>query len=69
MCQPGNGGLSEDRNRSLERYRVLILEDEYFLANDLEMALRARGADVIGPIAERSEAMTAVSHYEFDGRP
>ncbi len=32
----------EPSNRGLIGCRVLILEDEYFLANDLEKALRAR---------------------------
>jgi hypothetical protein len=45
-------------NRRLIGCRVLILEDEYFLANDLERALRAQGAKVIGPIAELSEAIS-----------
>jgi DNA-binding NtrC family response regulator len=42
------------------------LEDEYFLANDLERALRAQGAEVIGPIAELSEAFSQLGHDEFD---
>jgi DNA-binding NarL/FixJ family response regulator len=42
------------------------LEDEYFLANDLEKALKAQGAEVIGPIAELSEAISQLGHDEFD---
>jgi DNA-binding response OmpR family regulator len=53
-------------NRPLIGCRVLILEDEYFLANDLERALRAQGAEVIGPIADVSEAISQLGHAEFD---
>jgi hypothetical protein len=31
------------------RCRVLIVEDEYFLADELEKAFNARGVEVIGP--------------------
>ncbi|MBV9558998.1 MAG: response regulator [Bradyrhizobium sp.] len=36
--------------------RVLIVEDEYFLADDLAHALRALGAEIIGPTGEFNEA-------------
>jgi hypothetical protein len=41
---------------SLAGCRVLVLEDEYFLASDLEQELTARGAIVVGPFAEMSKA-------------
>lgn len=58
--------MLEIGNRRLIGCRVLILEDEYFLANDLERALRAQGAEVIGPIAELSDAISQLGHDEFD---
>jgi DNA-binding NtrC family response regulator len=58
--------LLETGNRRLIGCRVLIAEDEYFLANDLDKALRAQGAEVIGPIAEVSEAIAQLGHDEFD---
>lgn len=36
--------------------RVLVVEDEYFLADDLGHALREAGAEVVGPAASQSEA-------------
>lgn len=36
--------------------RILIVEDEYFLADDLAGEFKRRGADVIGPISEVGEA-------------
>jgi CheY-like chemotaxis protein len=46
--------------------RVLIVEDEYFLANDLERALRHEGAEIVGPISELPEAIRQVEEDGFD---
>jgi len=46
--------------------RVLIVEDEYFLAHDLAAVLKAHGAQVFGPIGELSEAIEAVDRDGFD---
>jgi len=48
------------------RCRVLIVEDEYFLANDLAKALSASGAQVVGPIADLEEAVAQVGQGGFD---
>ncbi|GLR90831.1 response regulator [Bradyrhizobium iriomotense] len=45
--------------------RVLIVEDEYLVGDDLADALRTRGAQVIGPIPELAAALS-VSHDSFD---
>jgi CheY-like chemotaxis protein len=45
---------------------VLIVEDEYFLADDIEKALIALGAHVIGPIADLEEAIEQISRGGFD---
>lgn len=47
-------------------HRVLIVEDEYYLAADLEAALRSESADIIGPICELSGAFHAVDMGGFD---
>ena len=49
----------------LKGCRVLVVEDEYFIASDLENAFREHGAAVIGPIAELSEAMKLVDDGAF----
>jgi CheY-like chemotaxis protein len=36
--------------------RVLVIEDEYFIADDMTRALASLGAEVIGPIGEIKEA-------------
>lgn len=46
--------------------RVLIVEDEYFLAADLEESLRSEGAEIVGPIYEFSQALAKVEEDGFD---
>ena len=36
--------------------RVLVVEDEYFLADDIARALIALGAEIVGPVGEVNEA-------------
>jgi DNA-binding response OmpR family regulator len=40
--------------------RVLVIEDEYFLADDIERTLSALGARVLGPFGELKEATDLV---------
>jgi hypothetical protein len=40
---------------------VLVLEDEYFLANDIVRALTALGAWIVGPYADLDEAAGVVN--------
>ncbi len=49
----------------LKGYRILIAEDEYFIGTDLESALRAAGADVVGPVALAEEARSLVAGHAF----
>ncbi|MET4801074.1 response regulator [Bradyrhizobium sp. LB11.1] len=37
--------------------RILVVEDEYFLADDIGRALRALGAEVIGPVGNVGDAL------------
>jgi len=46
--------------------RVLIVEDEYFLADDLKKALQSEGAEIIGPISELPEAIIQIDQDRFD---
>jgi len=50
----------------LQDLRVLIVEDEYYLAADLAETLRARGAKVIGPVGTLTEAIAAVEGSWID---
>ena len=40
--------------------RVLVVEDEYFLAEDIGEALKALGARIVGPVGELEEAKDIV---------
>jgi CheY-like chemotaxis protein len=41
--------------------RVLVVEDEYFLADDIAQALTASGAGIVGPFGELQEAADMVA--------
>ncbi|NJC34281.1 DNA-binding NtrC family response regulator [Sphingomonas jejuensis] len=45
----------------VEGARVLILEDHYYLATDLQAALQAAGAQVVGPFGDIGEASRALA--------
>jgi CheY-like chemotaxis protein len=47
---------SRMRTESLEGRRILVVEDEYYLADDIVQALRSRGAEVVGPVATVGQA-------------
>lgn len=46
--------------------RVLIVEDEWFLASDLQAALRSAGADVIALVGDVADAHAQVALGGFD---
>jgi DNA-binding response OmpR family regulator len=46
--------------------RILIVEDEYYLAEDLAHCLRQEGAQVIGPVGTLAEAADLVEREQFD---
>jgi len=50
----------------LHGMRILIVEDEPYLAADLAEAMRVRGAEVIGPVGTFAEAMRAVETSWID---
>ncbi|HEX8303148.1 response regulator [Sphingomonas sp.] len=47
--------------QSLRGCRILIVEDEYLLADDLSYALSEAGAQVLGPIASVEDAQTFIA--------
>ena len=52
----------------LEGRRILVVEDEYLLAEDLRLDLQAAGAVIIGPVGTVKDALRAVAAAErIDG--
>lgn len=44
------------RSGNLAGSRILVVEDEYFLADDARFALQEVGADIVGPVPTVAEA-------------
>lgn len=49
---------------TLARRRVLVVEDEYFIADDMMRALERLGAEVVGPVATKDKALMLVTSGE-----
>lgn len=47
--------------------RILILEDEYFIADEIARAVQKLGLEVVGPINDPDEALEVLSGSEVDG--
>ncbi|HEX8466765.1 MAG TPA: response regulator [Allosphingosinicella sp.] len=47
--------------------RILIVEDEYYLAEDLAGALKAAGAQVVGPVGSLRQAEAPLGAGGLDG--
>ena len=58
--------VDQQRTKPLMGARILVVEDEYYLAADLSRALADAGAEVVGPIGSLSEAQAKVSLGGFD---
>jgi DNA-binding NtrC family response regulator len=46
--------------------RVLVVEDEYYIADDLRRSLKGAGACIIGPVGSVSQAEAALEKGDFD---
>ena len=53
--------MDDSEDPALTDRRVLVVEDEYYLADDLRRALVRMGADVLGPVATRDEALATLA--------
>ena len=62
----GDEAMVEPRTTPLSGTRVLIVEDEYYLADDLSRALAKAGAEVVGPVSTLDEAQAKVDEGAFD---
>lgn len=46
--------------------KVLIVDDEYFVAANLKKELSGRGAVVIGPVGNLMSALSLIQHEQLD---
>lgn len=53
----------------LEGRRLLVVEDDYFLADEMMRALKASGAEIVGPVASVGDALALIdaSNGTLDG--
>lgn len=58
--------MTDGRTKRLNGTRVLIVEDEYYLADDLSRELTGAGAQVVGPVGTLAEAEAKVGEGHFD---
>ena len=58
--------MTQSRGTSLEGARVLVLEDEYFIADDLVRALRKKGAEPVGPVGTVKQAEDLLARERLD---
>ena len=57
----------ENIEGSLKGARVLVVEDEYFQADDLVRALGSAGAETVGPVGTLAEAEHCLEVETLDG--
>ncbi|UAK25935.1 PAS domain-containing protein [Sphingomonas nostoxanthinifaciens] len=68
--QPVNvfgGSIDMSGAVDLDGQSILIVEDDYYLANDAARALRGAGADIIGPCPCESAARAIIAHVPLTG--
>lgn len=63
--------MRDDKTQSLQelplsRAKVLVVEDEYYIADDLRRTLGAAGAQVVGPVSTVAKALEAIDSRAFD---
>jgi len=51
---------------ALAHRRVLVVEDEYFIADDMVRVLQKLGADVVGPVQTAEKAMALLQDSPVD---
>lgn len=52
--------------QELRGHRILVIEDEYSIAESLRQLLEENGAEVVGPLADFDQAMVRVKCSGFD---
>lgn len=58
--------MSDTENSKLAGRRILVVEDEFYLAEDLCRALSEEGADVAGPASSIRKAKALIAEQRVD---
>lgn len=58
--------MTQDGTSDLHGLRILVVEDEYLIADDLRRTLAAAGAIIVGPFGSVAKALQAVDTDDFD---
>ena len=56
MTSPATGSLAQ--------CRVLVVEDEFYIADEMALALRTLGAEVVGPVPTKDKALALLASEE-----
>ena len=62
----GSEKVEQGQTLDLSGARVLLVEDEYYIADDLRRTLDSAGATVVGPCSTLARARQAVDEGAFD---
>lgn len=62
----GANDMTDKQDGKLAGRRILIVEDEFFLADDLKRALAAQGAEIAGPANTLDRARKLTSKHVLD---
>lgn len=54
------------KEQDLSGYRILVIEDEYFIADALRRCLAENGAEVIGPFGNLDNALKQIGRDGFE---
>lgn len=53
--------MTSSAAESLRNRRVLVVEDEFYIADDMALALRKLGAEVVGPVPTKDKALALLA--------
>ena len=62
----GGGSCDLSHTVRLDQRRVLVLENDFYLAHDTAAALRSTGAEIIGPLSSVDEALAVLREGGLD---
>ena len=59
--------MAQRKAADLSGLRILVVEDEFFVAMDIERMLKSLGCEVVGPVAKLRDAIRMAQQEMLDG--